>query len=191
MSSKKTEHNIENKLDNSSVGGDFVGQKLTNHHYDLKDIAALWDAQAVEQFALNAAGHITGLAQEIIRDTTDNDENTDFGLLAADLKQKFVDMNCSQTYQSHFNQAAAFFPVVDELVRSDVLNSKGKSIRAICSHIASIYLKMFGKYSTGDDIHTSIHGQLCMKLITQDEHRAAEVLIAYTINECGIFNEKK
>ena len=191
MASDKKQNSVENSLENSTVGGDFVGQKQTNNHYDLKDISALWDAQAVEQFALNAASHITGLAQDIIKSATPADEDSDFGLLAADLKQKFIDMNCSQTYQLHFHQAAAFFPVVDELVRADVLNSKGKSIRAICSYIASIYLKMFAKYTTGDEIHTSIHGQLCMKLSDPDDHRAAEVLIAYTINECGIFNEKK
>jgi hypothetical protein len=191
MNPKQPKLSVNNNLKNTEIGGDYVGQQTVNHHYDIKEIAGLWDKEAVEVFSVNAAGHITVLAQEIIESATDEDEALDFGLLAADLKQKFLDMKCTETYQVHFNQAAAFFPVVDELVRTDVIGRKRKSIRSICSYIAKIYMKMLDKYSTGDEIHASIHGQLCIKLNAENEHRAAEVLIAYTINECGIFNEKK
>lgn len=130
------------------------------------------------------------VAVEIKKDS-EKAESEDFGLLSVKLKQKFENMSCTETYINDFNKSAGFFPTIQTMIEKDTFGSNGETIRHIMSFVVKIYLQIADNFDTGDKIHMATLSQISKKLSNSNHKIAANVLICFTIHECGIFNDKK
>lgn len=148
------------------------------------------DAKILETFADNASRYIAQVAEHIVVDR--QEEFPEQGLDSRELLDKFEKMKCSSTYKRKFDRHAAFFPAVNEIIATDAVEGGAATIRAIIGIIESIYSEILQQSVNGD----RAHNQILATLLRNDKHSAeeataAETLIFYTINECGIFNETK
>lgn len=146
--------------------------------------------EAIQEFAENAAAHIATVAAEIKKDA-EAIASEDFGLLSVKLKQKFENMRCTQTYIDDFNKSSGFFPTIQVMIENDTFGSHGETIRHIMSYVVKIYIQLSDNFVTGDKIHTAALSQISKQLSDQNHKIAANILICFTIHECGIFNDKK
>ena len=147
------------------------------------------DQQIIDTFSSNAAQFISDVAVKIVAAVTD--EDTDMGLDDHELKAKFRKMKCTTTYRRSFDRHALFFPVIDEIITTDSIKGGANTIRAIIGLIKNIYYKMLDRSPNGDQIHADLLGSIIQDGFKSEEIIATEVLIFYTINQCGIFNEEK
>ena len=148
------------------------------------------DAQILVTFADNASRYIAQVAEQIIADKQGKPPLQD--LDSRELLDKFKKMKCSSTYKRRFDRYAAFFPAVNEIIATDAVEGGAETIWAIIGIVESIYLEILHQSINGDRIHNQILAALLDNgNYDPEQMTAAETLIFYTINECGIFNETK
>lgn len=148
------------------------------------------DALIMDTFADNASRHIAKVAELIVADRGKELPSPDLG--TNDLLEKFEKMKCSSSYKHKFDRHAVFFPAVNEIIVTDAVDGGAATIRAIVGLIENIYAEVLDQSLNGDRIHNQIHAALLRnRSYSAEESTAAETLIFFTINECGIFNEKK
>lgn len=182
-----SDETISNQLKDVKIDGPYIGGD--NINLTAEAVEKIRHDETAEKFGLNARSYIASVAKKIVSDPTF--ETQDFGLDFHAIKEKFSNLKCSQTYIVSFNKAAQYFNEIDKLKESDALVGGEVMIRTIEVLITKLYSHYFSSYSDGDNIHNAILG----KLLTTDEPSeqafASDVLIYYTIRECGIFNDKK
>ena len=115
----------------------------------------------------------------------------DLGFDDESLFKKFKNMACSPSYRKHFDRCAIYFPTVYDIIQTDSVAGGADTIRAIVSLIKHIYSNVIDSFPNGDLIHSAILATITHKDFSSEELIAADVFIFFTINECGIFNEKK
>lgn len=174
------------KIDSSTVGNVTGIDNSTNY---VLDSTSLFTVQAVTQFSTDAARHISKVAEVLAKDL--DFELPDLGLDSKKIKEKFDNMKCSETYVNEFEQRAAYFPSIQEIIANDSVKGGADTIKAIQNQIIKLYLQILNQFNTGSEIHNIIYSKLSEKLDTDDHKRAADIFICYTVYSCGIFNEKK
>lgn len=148
------------------------------------------DAGILDTFAENASRYIARVAEFIVADRRGELPSQD--LNNRDLVEKFAKMKCSCSYRQKFDRHAVFFPAVNEIILTDAVDGGAATIRAIIGLIQNIYAEVLDQSVNGDRIHNQIQAALLRnRSNSAEESIAAETLIFFTINECGIFNEQK
>jgi hypothetical protein len=148
------------------------------------------DELILETFAGNASRYIAQVAEHIV--TARQGQVPKQDLDNRDLLEKFKKMKCSSTYKKKFDRHAAFFHAVNEIIETDAIEGGAATIRAIVGIIQNIYSEVLNQSVNGDRVHNQIQASLLRnRNYSAEEITAAETLIFYTINECGIFNESK
>ena len=148
------------------------------------------DAQILDVFANDASRHIAKVAELIVADLPEDAPNNDFN--NSGLLEKFAKMKCSSSYRIKFDRHATFFPNVNEIIENDAVEGGAATIRTIVERIENIYAEVLDQSINGDRIHNQILAALLRnKNCSAEESTATEILIFFTINECGIFNEEK
>jgi hypothetical protein len=147
------------------------------------------DSKILEKFASNAAVYISEVAEKIVSQSSP--EDVDLGLDDHELKEKFRKMKCSTSYKRSFDRNAVFFTSVNEIISTDSVRGGAHTIRSLVNIIANIYSKHLDQHDNGDQIHAAVVSTLTSHGFTAEQQLAAEVLVFYTVNECGIFNEEK
>lgn len=146
------------------------------------------DDRILDTFADNASRYIAKVAELIVADGVGELPIQD--LNNSDLLEKFAKMKCSSSYRHKFDRHAAFFSAVNEIILTDAVDGGAATIRAIVGLIQNIYTEVLDQSLNGDRIHNQIHAALLRNgSCSAEEAIAAETLIFFTINECGIFNE--
>ena len=148
------------------------------------------DDLILETFADNASRYIAQVAEHIVANRQGEPPNQDLENQA--LLEKFEKMKCSFTYKNKFDRHAAFFHAVNDIIETDAVEGGATTIRAIVGIIQNIYSEVLEQSVNGDRVHNQIQASLLRNNnYSAEEVIAAETLIFYTINECGIFNESK
>ena len=148
------------------------------------------DAEILNTFADNASRYIAEVAEHIVRERKGGVPSLD--LDNNELLGKFRRMKCSASYKRKFDRHAVFFHAVNDIIATDAVAGGAATIRAIVGLIQCIYFDVLDQSINGDRIHNEILRMLLSPgNCSPEETTAADTLIFYTINECGIFNETK
>lgn len=165
---------------------EFLDNELVKHSQDRGKA----DADILKTFADDASRYIAQVAEHIVE--TRGGENPGHDLDNHELLDKFEKMKCSATYKKKFERCAVFFPAVTGVITTDAVAGGAATIRAIIGLIQNIYVEVLSQSINGDAVHNQIMQPLLHgRQYSPEETIAAEVLIFFTINECGIFNETK
>jgi len=179
---------IENDLDGVSIADKYVGGDDNSINITNK-LEQCYNPAELLKFSLNAQKYIAKVAIKILDDHDAKLE--DQGLDFEALNEKFKNVNCSESYIKRFNEAAPQFTSVDYVRENDVISGGEITIKCIMSLITNIYNHIIQSTKEGDLIHSRILDKLIKEASTTEEYLSADILIFYTINECGIFNERK
>lgn len=144
----------------------------------------------IDTFADHATRYIAEVAEKIVFFNRDYQPRGDFQ--RSDLRDKFTRMKCTTSYRNKFNRFAAFFPDVDNIVNSDAVEGGANTIVTIIGAIENLYFQLLDRSENGD----LLHNQILASLLRNGDYSpqmqlAADTLVFYTINACGIFNEQK
>jgi len=179
---------IKNNLSGTHIKGSYTGGD--NITYTDTAVKELKRQKTAEKFALNARSYISKVAQKIVEQRDIEDFN--HGLEYTAILEKLSNMNCPETYVSKYQEASQFFNVIDEIKYSDSISGGEHTVRRIETYITKLYELFLANHQSGNQLHDAVLSE-----ILDDEEfsevleYASDVLIFYTIRECGIFNDKK
>lgn len=185
---------VQNTLTNVSIAGKATfGDETNNIILDAAGIKYVYDMKALEAFSALGLNFIASVANEItIQAKTGDGDSHDFGLDENELKKKFENMKCSDSYRHDFNKKASYFPTVNQILSSDGAIGGADAVIQAISIITKMYFLLVGKYDNGDLIHSMLLGEFVKNNANcANSILATDILICFSINECGIFNEKK
>lgn len=182
---------IENKLKGTNIGGKFVGGDDHSQSIVLdKDaLVSLHNLKKIEKFGINAQKNIARVAEKILE--THDVSLTDQGLDFQALGKKFRNVKCTEDYINNFKGISAYFHEIDQIRANDSVGGGEITIRCIMVLITKLYNHFFPECDNGDLIHKEIFAQIISDDASAEELIATDILIFYTVNECGIFNERK
>ena len=178
----------ENNLENVNIGGDYTGGNKS-FNFDASAVSALNNSQQMEKFSMNAQKYIAEVAEKIL-DLHDV-KATNQGLNFSKLQEKFQNVQCTKDYIKNFNKASAHFHEIDQIHNGNTVEGGELTIRCIMTLITKLYSHFFPECLNGDIIHNKILSQIIDAVSEKEELIATDILIYYTVNECGIFNERK
>lgn len=183
----------ENKIKNAKIGGKYTGgndySTNTSVHLSEKAVSAFNDQKNLNKFSLNAQKYISGIAEKILEThgVTLQDQGLDFSRLQI----KFENVKCTEDYKENYKKQSVYFHEIDQIRNNDAVQGGDITIQCIMVLIHKIYTHLFEKHDNGDMIHSAILQQIIDTEVNAVELIAADILIYYTVNECGIFNERK
>jgi 3',5'-cyclic AMP phosphodiesterase CpdA len=132
----------------------------------------------------------------IFHNTLESEGTLNSELIAKDIREKFYNMSCSNTFQRQFDKHSILFPFINKVFNSTAFIAFDKRM-IIPNVIISEYQNELYKVENGDLILLGMVNNLYEKYNTKLPYSEENlkfyirVLIYWSINECDIYNEDK